>query len=860
MTAQQPKRLAQRCANMPNADTLEHYRVKRDFTQTTEPKAGSASASATLSFVVQKHAARRLHWDFRLEHDGVLWSWAVPKGPSMDTADKRLAVHVEDHPLDYAQFEGTIPAGNYGAGTVEIWDRGSWAPVGDAAQDIARGELKFTVQGQRLNGRFVLIRLKGKPAERTENWLLIKEHDGLERSGIDAEALEATPLLAPATNSGVPGAKRAGLPSAQKPQLATLVDEAPEGGDWISEVKFDGYRLIARKNGAEVQLFTRNGLDWTARLPTIAQAVRTLQAERVMLDGELVALTQDGHSSFPALQAALSAGDDRSLKFYLFDLLHLEGYDLRPCRQDDRKSALRGLSDWAGVLRYSDHMAGDGGRVRREACSMGLEGIICKRIDAPYSASRSRAWLKVKCLGREEFIVLGWTPPGGSRTGLGALQMGYFDADGALHYAGGVGTGYSDAELSRLAGKLKPLAAPKPVRLIEGGEPLDRSIRWVRPELIAEVQYLGWSGGGRLRHAVYLGLREDKRPGEVVRAVPDLPDLPEAPAPKPEPKPKRKGVIVRAEKPKPKVAEIAGVTISHPDRQLWPGLTKLDLANYWQSILSWAMPAVAQRPLALVRCPDGVGGSQQFFQKHAMPGQHPAVHASDFEGHPYLRVDDAAGFAALSQMAAIELHSWGASATDPGRPDRIVLDLDPGDGVAWPDVVAAAHDVRGRLEVLGLKSFCRTTGGKGLHVVVPLTPGAGWATVKPWCQAFAQLMEAEQPGNYVATLPKVKRRGKILVDWLRNGMGATAIASFSPRARPGACVATPLTWTEVTDTLDPAGFTIDSVPARLAKLKRDPWDGFDQVRQVLPQAEKAPVPGGRRPVTIVRASAPAKKR
>ena len=857
---------------MAKAESLERYRAKRDFTQTAEPAPKPAThRSGPASFVVQKHFARRLHWDFRLEHGGVLWSWAVPKGPSMDPADKRLAVHVEDHPLDYAGFAGEIPAGNYGAGTVEIWDRGTWAPLGDAAADLAAGEMKFILQGSRLAGGFVLIRLKGKPAERAENWLLIKEHDAQERAGAGADVLESMPV--PSTEPAEPqsismpeNARRGKMPVDLKPQLATLSENAPTGDGWISEVKFDGYRILAYKDGPEVRLITRNGLDWTARLPSVARAIAALPVETAVVDGELVALAPDGRSSFPALQQALSAGTDKKLSFYAFDLPYLQGFDLRRCRLDARKATLRALNEgWSGVLRFSDHLTGEAVRVRREACTMGLEGIVCKRADASYTSTRGRSWLKVKCLGREEFIVLGWTPPGGARTGLGSLHVGFHDARGTLHYAGGVGTGFTDDELTRLTALLKPLAAGKPGGLVESGEPIDKAIRWVRPEIVTEVQFAGWSGGGRLRHATYLGIREDKTPDEVIFA--STPDA--APEPTPPPvallasQPKRpdapRSVIVHATKPKPKQAEVAGVAISHPDRQLWPGLTKLDLAKYWQSILPWATPAVLNRPLALVRCPDGVGGSQQFFQKHAMPGQQPAVHASSFEGHPYLFVDGAPGLAALSQMAAIELHSWGAACADPGRPDRVVFDLDPGEGVAWPDVVAAAHDVRARLDALGLTCFCRTTGGKGLHVVVPLQPGDGWEVVRPWCQAFARVMEAQRPEAYLSTLPKVKRRGKILVDWLRNGLGSTAIASFSPRARPGATAAVPITWAEVTDALDPAAFTITTVPDRLQALKRDPWDGFDAVRQTLPNSQPAAIAAPRR-ATIVHATAPKKRK
>ena len=698
--------------------------------------------------------------------------------------------------------------------------------------------MKFTLAGKRLRGGFVLLRLKGKPGERGDNWLLVKERDGEVRPGADAEALEAETIEAgPAGPPMPPGARRAALPAEPKLQLATLADTAPAGDGWISEVKLDGYRILAAKENGAARLITRNGQDWTARLPVLARAVAALPAETALVDGELVALAPDGRSSFPALQQAMSSGNDRGLLLYAFDLLYRDGFDLRRCRQDDRKEALRTLMGTVkGALRFSDHLTGEAVRVRREACTLGLEGIICKRADAPYTGTRNRAWLKVKCLGREEFVVLGWTPPAGRRTGLGSLHVGFHDARGVLHYAGGVGTGFTEGELKRLAASLKELAATKPAGLVEAGEALDRAIRWVRPEMVAEVQFSGWSGGGRLRHATYLGLREDKAADDVVRdSVPDAEPEPVTTTPPAKPV----GVVVRASAPKPKRADVAGVSISHPDRQLWPGVSKLDLAQYWQEILPWAGPAVLHRPLSVVRCPDGVGGSQQFFQKHALPGQAADVHAAEWNGQPFLFIDGPAGFAALAQMAAVELHSWGAAGSAPGRPDRAVFDLDPGEGVAWPEVVAAALDVRDKLDALGLRSFCRTTGGKGLHVVVPLRPDAGWDEVRPWCQAFARLMEAERPDSYLSTLPKVKRRGRILVDWLRNGPGSTAVASFSPRARPGATVATPVSWDEVTEALDPASFTVSSVPGRLRTLRRDPWDGFAEVRQVLPRPDTA---------------------
>ncbi|HTW29502.1 MAG TPA: DNA ligase D [Acetobacteraceae bacterium] len=892
-------------ATKPRDTSIATYRARRDFRRTPEPAARAARAAAKAPiFVVQKHAAHRagLHWDFRLEHAGVLWSWAVRKGPSMDTADKRLAAHVEDHPLDYAGFAGEIPEGEYGAGAVAIWDRGTWEPVGDPEAGMQSGEIKFVLRGSRLQGGFVLVRMKPRGRERGESWLLIKERDGLERHGADAAALEKIPLAdprdppataragraersvakQPASRPGKtaaralqpepPGAKPSGprrargkpkggppaegavaapLPEGQSPELATLADAPPDGGAWISEIKFDGYRLLAFKHGGKVRLMTRNGLDWTRRFPTLAAALENLPPADCVLDGELVALRADGVSDFPRLQQALSEGHDERLVFYAFDLLYVDGWDLRPCALVERKRLLRDLAQWGGTLRYSDHVESDTAQVRKQACAMGLEGIICKRGDAPYRAGRGRDWLKVKCQGREEFIVIGWTPPAGSRTGIGALHLAFHDEGGALHYVGGVGTGFSDRELAALRRRLDALAADPPPGLLLAGDPPDKTLRWVRPELVAEVQYVGWSGAGRLRHAVYLGLREDKDAAQVVRPVPD-PELARrelgarnpgrrivSAAPpgrrRAAPDPAQASRPVRIVGARSKAVSDAGaVHLTHPERELWPGVTKQDLAEYWRVMAPRALPGLADRPLALVRCPDGIDG-QHFFQKHGHKGLAPQLHEGEADGQPYLALHDADGLIACVQMAAIELHAWGATEADPLHPDRLVFDLDPGEGVDFSEIVAAALEVRQRLKRLGLESFCRTTGGKGLHVVAPLRPQAGWDRVKPFAQAFARAMEADSPERFVSTVPKARRRGRILVDWLRNGLGATAVASYAPRARPGAGVATPLAWREVTPKLDPATFHLRSVPDRVARQKRDPWDGFAETDQVLPE-------------------------
>jgi bifunctional non-homologous end joining protein LigD len=838
-------------SSAPPDRSIGAYRAKRDFKATPEPAPPSRAARAgkTRLFVVQKHDASRLHYDFRLEHNGVLLSWAVPKGPSMERGEKRLAVHVEDHPVEYATFAGTIPAGNYGAGTVEIWDHGTWEPVEkDPDEALARGDLKFDLKGERLHGRFVLVRMKPKPKDHAENWLLIKEHDAQDNGGVPQPHVTAKAKRSPSPRKAKPkqeswpvpdDAVQGTLPDKQAPMLASNADAPPDGDEWLSEIKFDGYRLLVRKDGDDITLLTRNGLDWTKRFSALAEAARRLPADTLLADGEVVALRPDGVSSFADLQKALSEGRTNDLVLYLFDLLHRDGRDLRGCALEERKQALEDLVTKTGPIRYSEHLTGVTARMRASACAMGLEGIICKRAGSPYQAGRSRAWLKVKCQGREEFVIIGTTRPQGSRTGLGSVQLGFYDPDGALHYAGGCGSGFTDAVLKDLSKRLAGDTAERPAGLLLTDEPPPRGVTWVTPRLVAEVQFTAWSGAGRLRHAVFLGLRQDKEAAEVVREIPD-------------PKAKRHAlggadapVVVVARKPAPHapraapvivsktVAAPGGIKLTHPEKELWPGITKQDLANYWRAVADVALPGIAHRPLAFVRCPDGIDG-QHFFQKHAHKGMLSVLHEGHFDGAPFLALDDADGLAACAQIAAIELHAWGSTEGDAGRPDQLVFDLDPGEGTSWQDVITAAHDLRKRLDTEGLDLFPRTSGGKGLHLVVPLTPHADWNTARAWCRAFAETCERDAPATYVSSVRKAKRRGRILIDWLRNGLGSTAAASFSPRARPNATVATPLRWSEVTDTLDPQAFTIATVPARLTRQKQDPWRGFDAARVKLP--------------------------
>jgi bifunctional non-homologous end joining protein LigD len=559
--------------------------------------------------------------------------------------------------------------------------------------------------------------------------------------------------------------------------------------------------------------------------------------------------------------------------------LYLDGWNLQPCALRDRKQRLRGLDTWHGMLRYSDHHEGDTIRMRQAACKMKLEGVICKKADAPYRPGRGHDWLKLKCQGREEFLVIGWTEPSGSRTGLGALHLGYYDPAGRLHYAGGVGTGFSDDLLQTLRDRLDGLGSAPPRGLMVAGEDLERTIHWVKPELIAETSFTAWSGAGRVRHAVFLGLREDKAPAEIIRDPADPDAERHAVTPKdyagsakrrgpiiavpPKRPPARAAAartssssIVTAKAPRARTETIEGVTLTHPDRALWPGITKRDLAEYWQQVADHALPGLAHRPLAIVRCPEGIDG-EHFFQKHGHGTMPPGIREGTADKAPFLAIDGLRGLVAMAQMSAIELHVWGANEADPLHPDQLVFDLDPGEGVSVATIAAAALDVREKLEALGLASFCRTSGGKGLHVVVPLRPEEPWDPVRAFCKNFAETLSEQNPGDYLAHVKIADRRGRILIDWLRNGLGSTAVASFCPRARSGAGVATPLAWAEVTPKLDPAAFTLRTVPDRLAKLRVDPWADFEKSRQSLPTAAKrevAPRPAGK--ATIVTAKAP----
>ncbi|MGQ4274711.1 DNA ligase D [Terrihabitans sp. B22-R8] len=867
--------------------SLDAYRAKRDFTKTPEPGPEAATASGH-SFVVQKHDATRLHYDFRLELDGVMKSWAVTKGPSLVPGEKRLAVQTEDHPIAYNAFEGIIPKGQYGGGTVMVWDQGTWEPVHDPHKGFAKGHLDVILHGEKLHGVWHLVRLKRRAREKTDSWLLIKSDDEFARTEADPDILEEAdrsvvsgrtiPEIAadkdrvwksnrgdsvnsaeetrPADAASPPKPKRklaakakaaapmetakmATLPDFVPPALATLVANARNGANWVHEIKFDGYRLQARLDQGRVTLLTRSGLDWTHRFPGIAEAIAALPAQTALLDGEAVVEDEAGVSSFSALQQDLGGRGGKLVSgkamYYAFDLMHLDGRDLTPLPLSERKEALSALiaGDPHPRLRYSDHISSDGDAMARHACRLGLEGIICKRADAPYRSGRSDIWLKVKCTERAEFVVGGYVPSTVSRKGIGSLVLGYYEGERLIH-AGRVGTGFTEKvsrDLFNALDAIKASASPFAAKLSAEER---RGVKWARPELVAEIEYRGWTHDGSLRHASFKGLREDKAAREVVREVPK--DAPEPPKPPKEAdmsqKPKSSAVIRKG-------AEVAGVTLSHPERVLWPeqGVTKQGLAEFYAEIADWVLPHMVGRPLSLVRCPSG-SEKTCFFQKHAWAGLHGAIRQIPVPGddEKMLAIDDLAGLVSLVQAGVLEIHPWGATEQVSDKADRLIFDLDPGDDVAWEAVIAGAREVRERLTALGLESFVKTTGGKGLHVVVPLVADTPWTEVKAFTKAIAESMAGDSPDRYVSTMAKKIRTGRVFVDYLRNGQGATAVAAYSTRSRPGAPVATPLKWDELGPEVRGNHFNVSNLPRRLENLEADPWEGFFEIEQSLQPA------------------------
>ena len=828
-------------------ELLKPYRAKRNFEASPEPKGRRGRKAAKARFVVQKHDARRLHYDLRLEMGGVLKSWAVTRGPSLSPTEKRLAVQTEDHPVDYLAWEGSIPKGQYGGGTMIVWDTGSWEPVGDPAAGLEKGHLEFALHGERLVGRWHLVRMKGRGGEKKQPWLLMKvddeharrdgdilaEHDdsvlsgrtnrdlvegGAVRADHAARAEVAAQRATASPRSRSKAARKSILPPFVEPALATLVDDVPTGDGWLYEIKHDGYRMQARIDGGSVKLLTRSGLDWTAKFEPTAGALNAMKLPSALIDAEIVVETQGGVSSFSALQQALAAGDTGSAVLYAFDLLYLDGKDLRALPLTERKDLLLQSLDDAppgGPVRFSEHLAADGEAMARHACRLGLEGIVAKRADAPYRSGRTDAWRKIKCSSSEEFVVAGYTPSTTAPKSVGSLILGTHE-DGTLVHVGRVGTGFRDAVAEDLRTRLEPLRSPAAPFEADLPPLARRNARWVEPRLVCEVTFRGWTGDGQLRHASFKTLRSDVRPEDVVREK-------EAVAPKP-----------RKRKPPSET-----VTLTHPDRVLWPdvGLTKEGLAEYYAEIADRIMPHVADRPLSLLRCPDGLGSC--FYQKHAWAGLDDR-YIRLVDGKKTVVIQDRDGLRALVQASVLEIHPWGAPAADPDRPDRLVFDLDPGDGVAWTDLVAGALEVRERMSASGFASFVKTTGGKGLHIVVPIEPKAGWDEAKAFAKRIASEMAKDAPDRYVATVSKQARNGRIYLDYLRNQRGATAVAAFSTRARPGAPVSAPVDWGELPSLGSGARFDVASLPGRLSALRRDPWDGFERAAKPLETAGPRP--------------------
>ena len=843
---------------------LTRYREKRDFTRTAEPSgAEPVKAKGDGFFVVQKHAATRLHYDFRLALDGVLKSWAVTKGPSLDPHDKRLAVEVEDHPVAYGDFEGTIPKGQYGGGTVMLWDHGSWEPVGDAKSGLAKGELKFVLHGERLKGHWVLVRMGGKAAqEKRNNWLLIKERDEEVREGgkplIEAAVTSVTTGRSmdeiadehdriwhsnrPADEQDEAGPRgtgtskkvskprgKAALPDFIPPQLATRVARLPTGPDWLHEIKFDGYRVLARIADGAVTLLTRRGHDWSNRFGPVARALAKLDVQQALIDGEIVVMTDTGVTDFGKLQATLAGEAHDTMSLQAFDLLHLDGEDLTATKLVDRKALLKPLIAGLGaqsVILYSDHIENLGDKVFAQACQLALEGVVSKRRDAPYRSGRTENWVKSKCIERQEFIIAGYSKSSVAGKGLGSLLLAYYSGK-ELVYAGRVGTGFNDASVKALRAALDKIERDTPP-FAKRPPGAGRDITWVEPTLVCEVEFLNWTEDGVLRHASFKGLREDKPAREVTI------ERPKATA---APKGRSKTM---AESAKPSAAgekALAKINLTHPERVLDPdsGLTKRGLAEYLALVADRMLPHITGRPISFVRCPGGTAKAC-FYQKHIetkLPPGIGSVTIREKEGTgEYLTIDNAEGLIGLAQMGVLEVHPWGSRADDVERPDRLIFDFDPAPDVPFTWVVEAALAMRERLDKLGLESFLKTTGGKGLHVVAPFKRGYEWPLIKEFARAVATATAAESD-RYVTVMTKAKRTGKIFIDFFRNDRGATAVAPYSTRARPGAPVTTPLDWREATPALIPGHFTVETIPRRLAQLAEDPWAAMLTSKQAI---------------------------
>jgi len=774
---------------------LHRYREMRDFSRTPEPRGKplARAKSAALKFYVQRHHATRLHYDFRLELDGVLKSWAVPKGPSLDPSDRRLAVQTEDHPLEYGEFEGVIPENQYGAGNVLLWDKGVWTPEDpDPAAALRKGRLHFSLAGEKLNGSWILTRTRS-------DWLLIKRNDDEAREDLDVT--EARPESVKRPPRRAKRAARAPLPQFVASQLATLVSAPPTAGEWVYEVKHDGYRFLARISDGEVKLYTRAGNDWTAKLPHLQREIGKLGLRDTWLDGEIVVLGPEGRASFQRLQNAFDAHSDSGVVYFVFDAPFLDGKDQRRLALKERKEKLEKKLRSSAMVRFSEDLEGDAKDILDKACKLGLEGLIGKQAGSVYASGRTRSWIKLKCRSRQDFVIGGYTPPKGSRSGFGAILVGTYDVHGKLHYAGKVGTGFDE---ERLGGLMRRFAPLKQAGSPFATPPKEKGVQWLRPKLVAEIAYAERTDEGILRQASFMGLRDDipaKQVGE-----------------------EKKQII-----------------ISNPGRLVWPSLRirKIDLVHYAEQVGEWFLPHLANRPLTLVRCPDGAE-AKCFYQRYlgmgASPGDLKQFKRERSSKGYYLYLDSLAGILSAVQNGAVEFHTWGATLPDARRPDRITMDLDPDAELPWQTLVEATQLTRMLLEKLGLKCFLKTTGGKGLHVVAPLVPELEWDEVKQFTKQLAEFLVRARPDMFTAKIAKNSRGGKIFVDYLRNAETASAVAAFSPRARKDAGVSTPVSWDELGKKDIRKQFTVKSVPKRLKRLGADPWADYGKAKQSITPA------------------------